>query len=215
MRDETRALGGLLDADGAVELAFDHRLAIHVGDFDLAALPGELHVAPRADDVDVAAGLLNADVAAGVADLDLAAPAVGGDATGKAGDLYGAAVGPEVHTRPLRHMHFQIHLQACTLALRPHLVAIARLDNGDADLLRVPLCAALIRFAHRLLHQDADLRGLLGTDGDVAAVGADRDARVGRNGLGGNLFVERIGLCPGYAHIDPIRVLPEPIDYAD
>src|SRR5712692_5201313 len=76
MRDETRALGGLLDADGAVELAFDHRLAIDVGDFDLAALPGELHVAPRADDVDVAAGLLDADVAAGVADLDLAAPAV-------------------------------------------------------------------------------------------------------------------------------------------
>src|SRR3989454_6720529 len=81
--DEPRAFGHFLDADGAKELALERRVALHIGDFDLAAAARELNVPLRADNVDIAALHLGTYIASRVPDFDVAALRLGDHAAGR------------------------------------------------------------------------------------------------------------------------------------
>src|SRR5712692_1489448 len=129
MRNEAHALGGLFDAYGPEEFAFHHGLALHIGNFYLTALSGELDVAAHAEDMSIAADQLGADVAARVADFDVAALAVRGHAAGQSVDLQAAVAGPHRDAGLLGHVDFQVHFGALALALRPHLVAAGVLGD--------------------------------------------------------------------------------------
>ena len=194
--DEPRAFGHFLDADGAKELALERRVALHIGDFDLAAAARELNVPLRADNVDIAALHLGTYIACRVPDFDIAALRLGDHAAGYSSDLQTTTRGLRDNVRLLRHVDFQIHSHLTALVLGAYLIAAVCLRDCHVHLPRAILRIPLVRAAQRLLDQRTNLRRVLRPDTDVAALSANGDARAGRNRPRGQLLAERVRLLP-------------------
>src|SRR5437879_7877921 len=168
-------------------------ISVHIGDFDLAAVPREPNVPLGADNEDIAALHLGTYIACRVPDFDIAALRLGDHAASYSSDLQTTTRGLRDKVRLLRHVDFQIHSHLTALVLGAYLIAAVCLRDCHVHLPRAILRIPLVRAAQRLLDQRTNLRRVLRPDTDVAALSANGDARAGWNRLRGRSEERRVG----------------------
>src|SRR6266850_644231 len=198
-RDKPYSLCDFVRANRPVEFAVDGQSARRTRYVDFPAVPCDLDVAFRVGNLDVALPRINADVSAGAANLDVTHAICHTDGLRHVRHRDVTLLVSNRQRSLLRNRHVQIEADsrvAYALPCRPDFIAVAILDNFDANAIGKLLGIALIPGLGIFLTGSSNLRVVRWAHADVSSTVSNRDAGIRGNGLGRDVQFELKTVSP-------------------
>ena len=197
LRDEAKAFGDFVGADGAVKFAVKCEAPRGRRDVNLAALSRDLDIALCVGNFDVTFMHFNGDVAAGVADLDVAACAGDRDRRGHVRNRNVTLLVSHGDGSLLGDLNLQVDADAvvpCPHARGMNFISIAILNNFNGNWAGAALGVGFAPGVHVFLSRDADFGGVRGAHGNLATAAAHGNAGIRGDVYRHDVQVEGIGI---------------------